>query len=133
MATATPIITQVKGLSGSEAVTFLRGGLPPRLLHRICEYIDANLEQNIKLDHLAYLARLSKHHFSRAFKRSLGVAPHAYLIGRRIDRACTLLSMTDMPLVEIALTVGFSDQSHFACRFRQQVGMAPSAYRWTHR
>ena len=108
-----------------------RGGLPPRILRHVREYIEANLEKKVCLDELASLADLSKHHFVRAFKQSTGLPPHAYLLRRRVDRACELLADTKMPLAEIALAAGFSDQSHFAHRFREQVGITPSLYRWS--
>ena len=107
-----------------------RGGLPPRILRLIREYIDANLEKNVRLDELARRANLSKYHFARAFKQSAGVPPHTYLIKRRVERARELLSDTSMPLAEVALVAGFSNQSHFTCRFREQIGMTPSSYRW---
>ena len=107
-----------------------RGGLPPRKLRLIREYIDANIEKDLCLDELAELANLSKYHFARAFKQSAGVSPHAYLIMRRVDRARELLSNMSMPLAEVALAAGFSNQSHFTCRFREQTGMTPSSYRW---
>jgi len=108
----------------------VRGGLPPRTLRLIREYIDANLGKSVCLDELARLARLSKYHFARSFKQSAGVTPHAYLIKRRVDRARELLSDMSMPLAEVALSAGFSNQSHFTCRFREQIGMTPSSYRW---
>lgn len=107
-----------------------RGGLSPRIVRRIREHIDAHLEQNVGIETLARLADLSEFHFARAFKRSVGMPPHRYLVRRRIERARELLANTDMPLAEIALVLGFSDQSHFARRFRESVGTTPSTYRW---
>jgi AraC family transcriptional regulator len=108
-----------------------RGGLPPRTVRRIREHIDAHLEQNVGIESLARLADLSQYHFARAFKRSVGMPPHRYLLRRRIERARELLTDTNMTLAEIALMLGFSDQSHFARRFRESVGTTPSAYRWS--
>jgi transcriptional regulator GlxA family with amidase domain len=107
-----------------------RGGLPPRTLRLIREYIETNLEKDVCLDELAGLANLSKCHFARAFKQSAGLPPHAYLINRRVDRARELLSDMSLPLAEVALATGFSNQSHFTRRFREQMGMTPSSYRW---
>jgi len=110
---------------------FARGGLPPRVLRRIREYIDNNIDQRISVELLAGLAKLSVCYFVRAFKQSTGITPHDYLIRQRVEKTKQLLSGTDMPLSEIALTVGFADQSHFARRFRQHVGMSPRHYRWS--
>jgi AraC-like DNA-binding protein len=112
-------------------VAYVRGGLPPRVIRRLREHIDSNIDRQIRVAALAKLANLSVSYFVRAFKRSLGVTPHDYLIRRRLGRAMELLSDTDMPLSEIALAAGFADQSHFARHLRQHVGMSPRQYRWS--
>ena len=120
-------------LSSGAMVTagFARGGLAPRVLRRIREYIDGNIDQRISVELLAGLANLSVCYFVRAFKQSMGVTPHDYLIRQRVERTKQLLSDSDMPLSEIALVAGFADQSHFSRRFRQHVGMSPRDYRWS--
>jgi len=110
---------------------YLRGGLPPRVVRRVREHIDSNIDQRIKVDALAKLANLSVCYFVRAFKKSVGVTPHDYLIQRRVERAMELLSGTDMSLSEIAIAAGFADQSHCARRFGQHIGMSPRDYRWS--
>jgi AraC family transcriptional regulator len=107
-----------------------RGGLSPRTVRRIREYIDGHIGQRIRVEELAKLANLSVCYFVRAFKRSTDVTPHEYLIRRRVEFAMNLLSSSDMPLSEVALAAGFVDQSHCARRFRQRVGMSPRDYRW---
>ncbi len=110
-----------------------RGGLPPRALRRVREYITAHLERNISVEALAAIVGLSMFHFARAFKQSEGVTPHRFLLQCRVRRAQELLAGTDLPLSEIALAAGFSDQSHCARRFREFVGITPSRYRWSTR
>jgi AraC-like DNA-binding protein len=110
---------------------FARGGLPPRVVRRVREYIDDNIDQRISVVLLAGLANLSVCYFVRAFKQSTGITPHDFLIRQRVERTKQLLSGTDMPLSEIALAAGFADQSHFSRRFRQYVGMSPRDYRWS--
>jgi transcriptional regulator GlxA family with amidase domain len=107
-----------------------RGGLSPKTVRRIREYIDDHIGQRIRVELLAKLANLSVCYFVRAFKCSMNVTPHEYLIRRRVELTMRLLSKTDMPLSEIALAAGFVDQSHCARRFRQHVGMSPRNYRW---
>jgi AraC-like DNA-binding protein len=109
------------------------GGLPPAALRRVKEYIDSNLATNIDLAVLADTAGFSMFHFARAFKQSEGVTPHRYLLERRIERAENLLVKTELPISEVAISSGFSDQSHLARHFRQRVGVSPSTYRWSRR
>jgi AraC-like DNA-binding protein len=124
------IDNQVDQAGAAPAKSFVRGGVPPRVLRRVREYIDAHIERRISVETLASLANLSVCYFVRAFKQSAGATPHDYLIRRRIERTMELLSSTDMPLSEIALAAGFADQSHCARRFRQHVGMSPRDYRY---
>ena len=109
----------------------VRGGLAPRVLRRLHDHIDANIDQRISVEALARLANLSVCYFVRAFKQSVGVTPHGYLIRKRVERTMELLAGTDLSLSEIALAAGFADQSHCARRFRQHVGMSPRDYRWS--
>jgi AraC-like DNA-binding protein len=111
----------------------VRGGLPPKALRRVRDYIDAHLEDSIGLKDLAEVAGLSMFHFARAFKQSQGMTPNCYLFQRRVERAQQLLADSDLPLSEIANATGFSDQSHFARRFRAHVGTTPAKYRWSRR
>ena len=107
----------------------LRGGLSPRTLQRVCAYIECHLDRGIRLGDLAKVAGLSRYHFARAFKQSQGTPPHDYLVQRRLKRTQKLLAETDLPLSEIALAAGFSDQSHCARRFRERFGVSPRSYR----
>jgi AraC family transcriptional regulator len=126
----TESVSRTDGEIRSAPASHIRGGLPPRTVRRISEYIDNNIEQRITVQVLAELASLSVSYFVRAFKRSIGITPHEYLMRRRVQLTVQLLSATDMPLSEIAHATGFVDQSHCARRFRKHVGMSPRDYRW---
>jgi len=125
-------------LSGAIADTALfkmpaRGGLPPRALRRVREHVVAHIEENISIQTLASIVGLSRFHFTRAFKQSEGVTPHQFLLQCRVKRVQELLTATELPLSQIALAAGFSDQSHCSRRFRELVGITPSRYRWSMR
>ena len=111
----------------------VRGGLPPRALRRVREYVVAHIEENISIQALASMVGLSRFHFTRAFKQSEGVTPHQFLLQCRVKRVQELLAATELPLSHIALAAGFSDQSHCSRRFREFVGITPSRYRWSMR
>jgi AraC-like DNA-binding protein/PAS domain-containing protein len=106
-----------------------RGGLAPARANRVCEYIDSHLQENIALEVLAGIAQLSVHHFARAFRQTLGIPPHNYIVQRRVERAQQMLRNTELPLSEIAIAAGFTDQSHLARHFRTITGVSPSLAR----
>ena len=105
------------------------GGLAPSTLRRVREHIEKCLGQHIDLCELAGLTGLSPCHFSRAFKQSMGMPPHRYLMSRRVVAAAKLIESTDLPMSEIALEVGFADQSHFTRVFTAQIGESPRRFR----
>jgi AraC-like DNA-binding protein len=84
--------------------------------------------QDLTLDELAAAAGLSRYYFLRAFRRAVGVTPHAYLTGRRIAAAKAFLAGT-VPLSEVAVACGFYDQSHFTRSFKGCTGVTPGQYR----
>jgi AraC family transcriptional regulator len=95
----------------------------------VLDYIDANLSQQLLMDELASVACLSPSHFARVFRETFGRTAHRYVTERRIERAKHALSATRDPVTLIAFDCGFGSSAHFATVFRQNVGVAPSAYR----
>ena len=85
----------------------VRGGLPPRTLQRVRQYVDAHLNDKISVQTLADIAGLSMYHFARTFKQSEGLTPHDYLVRRRVMCAQKLLADSDAPLSAVALAAGF--------------------------
>ncbi len=102
--------------------------LSARALNRIESYIEDRLGQPITLAELASVANVSRFHFARLFKRSTGMTAMAYVEHARIRQAQDLLRKAELPLCEIALMLGFADQSHFTRRFHHQVGCTPAAF-----
>jgi AraC-like DNA-binding protein len=128
-----PRMSMLGDLAMPEVSNFSRGGLSPALQHRICEYIEAHLDEKISLEVLSSMAGLSAYHFARAFRQSLGAPPHGYLLQRRLERVKQMMRDSTLPLSEIALATGFADQSHLARHFRRLTGMSPSLARWEQR
>ncbi len=98
-------------------------------VHRLRAFIDDHLDETIRITDLAAVARRSAAYFSRAFKRTFGETPHAYVVGRRLNRARHLMLTTDRALSEIALSCGLADQAHLCRLFRQAHGQSPAVWR----
>jgi len=106
-----------------------RGGLAPWQVKRACERLDANLGGTLALQQIAAEFGLSVSHFSRTFRISTGLPPHQWLLRQRVKAAQQLMTVRDLPLSEIAISVGFANQSHFTKVFTAQVGASPAAWR----
>ena len=106
----------------------LRGGLAPWQVRRAMEILNANLD-GVPLKQVAHECRLSVSHFSRAFRHTIGVAPHNWLLMRRIEVAKGKLRGSQLPLSDVALACGFADQSHLTRVFTRAVGVSPGAWR----
>ena len=100
-------------------------GLSRAKLQQVREYINAHLYQNLKLVELAAIAQMSPYHFLRLFKQSMGVTPHQYILQCRIKQAKYLLLHSQLSITDIAVRVGFCDQSHLTRCFKRVVGVTP--------
>jgi AraC family transcriptional regulator len=110
------------------------GALPRGRLRAVVEYIEEHLDASPTLEQLAAVARLSPYHFARQFKTATGLPPHQYVIMRRVEQARQFLQAgTDLPLAEIALHAGFSNQSVFCLHFKRLVGVTPRQFRMSAR
>jgi AraC-like DNA-binding protein len=119
------------GVVLSEMKEATKGGLSTRASQRVREYISSHLPYDMPLEDLAAIAEVSMSHFSREFKRSFGVSPHQYIVVKRVERAAQLITTTRHLFSDIALEVGFSDQSHFSRSFRQVLNLTPREFRRT--
>jgi len=104
-------------------------GLPGAALRRVLDHIEANLHRDPPLSELSARAYMSPFHFARLFKRSTGLPPHRFVVGRRIGRAKELLETRNVSISTVAQAVGFRTPSHFTTVFRRSMGVTPSAYR----
>jgi AraC family transcriptional regulator len=120
--------------TASEAARILPlSGLTRYQARRVLDYIESDLSCELTLRDLARSIDLSLHHFARMFKQTIGVAPHRYVLARRIERAKAMLRTTRVSLAEISLTLGFSSQSHFTSTFGRMVGATPTEFQGSSR
>jgi AraC family transcriptional regulator len=106
--------------------------LSARQMQRIRDFVEANLDTDIRLDQLAELCGRSTEYFVRLFKATSGLSPYQYVLNLRIERARRLLGDETQSLADIALACGFSHQEHFTRMFRRFTGVTPGRYRRSH-
>jgi AraC family transcriptional regulator len=125
------LVTQLlRGHSSHSALQLApKRGLADWQVRKVTDYMRAHLDQAIGLDLLADLVGLSRFHFCTAFRLATGSTPHAWLVKLRIERAQQLLARTDLPMIQIALAVGYETPSAFAASFRKLTGVTPTAFR----
>jgi len=97
----------------------------PRNIQISIDFIHSNFLENISLELLSNLSKLSKYHFIKVFSQKTGLTPHQYIIDLRLDYALSLIKK-NIPLSQIAVSCGFSDQSHFIRTFKKYHGYTPS-------
>jgi AraC family transcriptional regulator len=128
LATASTILRyEIERHSGAKRIE--SGGLMGWQIGRVRAFIDENLHRTIHTRDLSAVVRRSPAHFSRSFKLTFGETPHAYVVKRRLEKACYLMVASSASLSEIALSAGFSDQAHLSKLFRQAFGQSPANWR----
>ncbi len=106
----------------------VRSGLARWQLRKAVDYMEANLLEDIRLRELARITGLSPSHFARAFKVSIGLTPHRWLVEQRIHRAKRLMTKGGKPILVAAHLTGFASQSHFTKAFRRVTGTTPGLW-----
>lgn len=126
---AVALASQLLRRWGTSTPKELSRGLPRPTLQRVLAYIDDRLSADLNLRTIAEVAGMSPSHFGTLFKNSLGIPVHRYIIRRRVERAVDLITHTRLPLSDVALHVGFANQSHMAMTVRRYIGVAPKRLR----
>jgi AraC family transcriptional regulator len=103
--------------------------LPKWRMKRVEHYLTINIDRRISLDDMAAAAGLSKMHFAAQFRAATGFRPREYLLFKRIEQAKTVMTATEMSLVEVAFSVGFSAQAHFSTVFKRFTGKSPAQWK----
>jgi AraC family transcriptional regulator len=117
------------GRDPAPSTAAIRGGLTGWQMRVVLSYMEEHLDEQTSLLTLARIARLSQYHFCRAFRQSLGVPPHQFLVQRRIERAKDLLADPKNSVTSVGLTIGYSQTSSFTVAFRKITGQNPSEFR----
>lgn len=112
---------------GRECSSLSALGDKREIIKLVKEYIENNFADDLSLEQLSYLAKLSPFHFLRIFSKEVGVSPHVYHTEIKIKQAKKLL-LRGNSIVQVAYDVGFVDQSHFTRAFKKIVGVTPGEY-----
>lgn len=116
------------------ASKFPRKSIPPKekkisYVEEALRYIEANYAHSVNIQVIADHLNIERTYLYRLFKDITGVSPQEYLLDYRIRRACSLLKETDLPVSDIARSVGYGDALYFSRLFKQKKGSPPSEYR----
>ena len=102
---------------------------PPAWLERAREFLHENFAESMHLSEVAKIAEVHPVHLVRVFRSFYRCTIGEYVRKLRVEFASRELSTSDLPLAAIALSAGFSDQSHLSRTFRQHTGLSPSEFR----
>lgn len=106
-----------------------RESLAPWQVHRAKEFMASRISGSVSLAELAQECQLSVSHFARAFKGTIGIAPHRWLVEQKMERAKQLLKSTSLTITAIALECGFSHRGPFSNAFQRTIGINPGEWR----
>jgi len=107
----------------------VRGTATPRWLKEARDYLHEHFTDGISAEAVSVAVNVHPSHLMREFRKRYGCTIGDYVRQLRVERACSLLSTSDIPPAEIAHTLGFADQSHFNRTFKCGIGMTPTEFR----
>jgi AraC family transcriptional regulator len=125
LAIASRLVTRHSSLT--KGVEQRNGRLTGHRLKQVLSFIEEKLGDDLSLERVAAVARVSSSHLNSLFRRSVGVSVHQYVIQRRVELAKTLLQKDGLSLTEVALAAGFAHPSHMARHMRRLLGLPPRA------
>jgi AraC family transcriptional regulator len=106
-----------------------QGGLTARQVRHVIDYLETRLTDKTTIAELSALVDLSRFHFIRAFKKTVGMPPHQFVVHRRVERARELLHDPQLSVSEVATRTGFNSTTHFTKSFRRITGTTPTSFR----
>lgn len=116
-------------VAGAAAMTSEPSARDLRRISNVLRHSEEHFDQPLDLAALAEVARMSRYHFLRTFRRALSLTPYQFVLSLRMRQAAERLCTTAAPVSEIAFDAGFGDLSTFNGRFRDMFGMSPGAFR----
>lgn len=102
------------------------------MISKAVNWIKSNYASDISLSELCEMLQITQSHFSRSFRREIGISPIEYLSNVRLEHAMQLLTTTNLSINEIAVLSGFSNGNYFAKAFKRKLGFTPSDYKRNH-
>jgi AraC family transcriptional regulator len=125
---ADPINDPLSTAQSFEIAAACAQGLSQQKLQKAVDYIHLHLTDEISLKSIAAHINMSRFHFCRLFKESMGITPYQYLLQMRIEQAKQLLLQSSASVAEIAAEAGFADQSQLSRHFKRIVGVSPKQF-----
>lgn len=127
-------LLQIVAIAAAHGVLEHRAARQPgdyraQTLKDIVEYLNAHFTEQVRLNDIAARFGLSPQYFCTFFKENLGKTLVQHVNFLRIEKASHLLRETDLPIMDVAFSVGFENFSYFIKRFREVLGCTPSQYR----
>jgi AraC family transcriptional regulator len=123
------LLAYLAGRYATPGATLRASSLSPAQRRSICDYVRANLANDITVTELAAIVSLSPAHFSRVFRASFGITPYRFVMLERVEEAKRMLASAKLSASQIAMALGFSSQSHLVKVFRQFTGVTPRQYK----
>lgn len=105
------------------------GRLPRLQSEALMVFVEDFLSHDIGLVDMAAVVGYSPDHFSRLFRQTFRASPYQYLLSRRVERAKTMLRDPSVPIAAVAVSCGFTSQSHLNAVFKRLTGVTPGRYR----
>lgn len=103
--------------------------MPERYIRRAVAFIEDNYHRGVKITDIAKSIGVDRTYLYKLFKRELGISPVKYLTDYKLERAAALMEHDGITLFELAVSVGFCDESHFSKAFSKKFGCTPGCYR----
>ncbi|RMG74367.1 MAG: helix-turn-helix domain-containing protein [Nitrospirae bacterium] len=107
---------------------FNTDNIPYQIMKAVC-YMEEHYSDDLNVDQLASVANMSKFHFIKRFKETLGITPMRLITLFRIEKAKELLKNTERSISSVAIEVGFNDVTNFERHFKRLTGTTPSRYK----